>query len=92
MMHNVLPRDGSCEAPYQWYVCDLNGFRGCCSDTSVCDSKQSCPIENLPPDERPTVSTDNQFTGTDDYETDEGMLHGPARTRILRQSIFVPCD
>ena len=85
MMHNVLPRDGSCEAPYQWYVCDLNGFRGCCSDTSVCDSKQSCPIENLPPDERPTVSTDNQFTGTDDYETDEGMLHGPARTRILRQ-------
>lgn len=80
MMHHVLPRDGSCEAPYQWYVCDLNGFRGCCSDTSVCDSKEStCPIESLPPDERPSQSTDIQFTGGLDFGTSESMLHGSSQ-------------
>lgn len=82
-MHRILPRAGSCEAPYQWYVCNLNGFKGCCSDTTVCDSKDStCPVESMPSDERPSQLTDTPSTETIDYGIGEGMLNRPTKNEI----------
>ncbi|KAF2430571.1 hypothetical protein EJ08DRAFT_679113 [Tothia fuscella] len=43
-----LKRDDDCPAGYQWYVCSKNGFRGCCSDSRVCDLDGGCPNGKSP--------------------------------------------
>ena len=54
-MHFNRPRDNTCNPPFQWYVCEANGFKGCCSDTAVCDL-DTCPIANRPGNASPLAS------------------------------------
>ncbi|CAF9908608.1 MAG: hypothetical protein HETSPECPRED_008130 [Heterodermia speciosa] len=61
------PRDNTCDPPYQWFVCEANGFRGCCSDTRVCDL-DTCPSASLPGNAGPSSSITSTASGSTSTE------------------------
>lgn len=75
-MHFNRPRDNTCNPPFQWYVCEANGFTGCCSDNTVCDL-DTCPVANRPGNAVTASDLESPLTGNGVTPNNIGRIHHP---------------